>query len=147
VIEINSRKRLVICGMLLAAVMFFAVGCANKKEINYPEEIINYCKKVETFTFSDVLDFEWNIAYVDYDTYMTGEKIKEKYNLNCELEYLGVEGQYRIVFCKDDKFIKEIIFDLLHEIKLDYDIEVIKPDTLFTVSWEYYDDGNVLNLW
>jgi hypothetical protein len=106
------------------------------------DKITETCRKSETFTFSSFLHFDWDIAYVDRETYAAGEKAKEKYNIDAELTRLDAEDLYRIIFCKGDKFVKEIILNW--DVKIDVDI--IKSDTVFTVNWEHHDYGDRLIL-
>ena len=139
-----KKQKILICSILIAVLIFVTTGC-KKTSYDYALDIIDYCKHAETFTFLEVTDFEWDIAYVDYDAYESGEHIKESYDLDVDLTTLMTEELYRIVFCKDDEFVKELIFSLW-EVRIDYDVDVFKPDTIFNVSWETYSDDAVLIL-
>ena len=44
---------------------------------------------------------------------------------------------FRIVFCKDGKFVKEVIVSFL---VIRVDVDVIKPDTLFNVHWKHLNE-------
>ena len=138
----NRRKQL-ICSILSAVLIFSTAGCFRK--IDYEQKIRDYCKQAKTFTFSDAFDFEWDIAYVDYETYGIGSKLKEKYGLEYELPRMGDDGSYRLLIFQDDKFIQEFRY-AWWKFDIDIDGDIIKPDTVFNVSWEQSDTYDELIL-
>jgi len=82
---------------------------------------------------SRVTDFDWDIVYVDRTPYSSGSKIKEEYGIEGEFQPLLTDFSSRVAFCKDGK----LVYDLeLNNFYFEFDtLEIIKPDSVFTVLW------------
>ena len=123
-----------ICIAGIVIVAGIAIAIATCHEPYFDEKILAYCETNDELTLSEVTSFDWDIAYFDYQSYMQGEGIKEKYGLSGELTELIVDHNYRIAFYKDSELVSDEILTWT-EIEFERSVETIKPDTLFTVEW------------
>ena len=62
------------------------------------DNLYSYANKHSELKISDSTNFEWDCAYIDYQHYGNGENIKQKYNLECNLETLETDYCFRIIF-------------------------------------------------
>jgi hypothetical protein len=112
------------------------------------EVIFDYCSTNNEMTFSNVTDFEWDIAYTDFQKGSDGEKLKEKYGFKDEFEYIKKGSvAYRIAFYKGDKLVKDQILTSL--VDLDKSVEIIYPNTRFKCEWqneEVIDNGKTTTI-
>jgi hypothetical protein len=123
----------VICVIAIALAAAVLSSCSpDEPRLKY--KILDYCETNNEITISAVTSFDWDIAYFDYEPYMQGEDMKEKYGLSGELKTLQTDDIFRIAFYKGDELVRDEILDWLY-IKFDQSVETIKPDTLFSAEW------------
>ena len=132
--KIRHRCLLIVVIVICTAFVFTAMSLVSCFKSTLEEKILNYCETNSEITLSEVTSFDWDIAYFDYQSYMHGEEMKEKYGLSGEFETLSTDHSYRIAFYKDNKFLKEEILSRAY-IEFDRSVEIIEPDTLFTAEW------------
>jgi len=113
----------------------------NADTESFEEKLIRYCKNNSKIQLTEITDFEWDKAYLDYDSYQGGEAIKEKHGITGSLQKIRSDYLFRIAFSKDGKITEDIILNMFY-IEFDESIEVITPKTLFTVNWVQLDDDN-----
>ena len=133
VMWIYERK---ICLFLFMLIMITAIllsGCKSPdKSLN--KEILNYCNTHEEIRLSNVTDFDWDIAYVDRQYYMVGEELKEKHQIEGEFKRLETDFSSRVAFCKDGKLVYDLVLNNFY-FEFNSSVEVIKYNSIFTVSW------------
>jgi hypothetical protein len=66
-------------------------------------------------------------------------------NLECEVTQIAPDDQHRLIFFQDDKFVKAFTY-AWWEIDIEIDGDIIKPDTVFNVSWEQHQNYDELKL-
>ena len=139
--------------LLLIGVFFLFGGCAENKEDNMNQELLNYCKNNDTVTLSDITKFNWDVAYLDYQVYGQGENLKNTYGITGKFEGLNSEEQFAIAFCKNGKLVKYSIcnwLDIMFGETLpsdDKQIVVIYPNDIFTVKWKQDEMRNKSTLY
>ena len=126
-------------GIILSSLM----GCYHEK--TFIDHILDYCENNQTFKFSLITEFDWDIAYVDRQAYGKGEDLKKKYGLDYDFEILETDYWYRIVFCNDRSVVRETIFSTV-SILLHDSVEVINPDSVFNIEWKDGSERPVLYL-
>ena len=126
----NLRANCIITIVLAAMV---ASSC-SAAEPRLKDKILDYCESNGEITLSAVISFDWDIAFFDYQSYMQGEEIKEKYGLGGEFETLQTDHSYRIAFYNDGELVRDEILDWAY-IEFERRVETIEPDTLFTAEW------------
>lgn len=99
------------------------------------DRLYSYANKHSEMKISDITNFEWDCAYIDYQHYGNGEDIKQKYNLECDLKTLETDYCYRILFFENNKFIKEELFNY-NQLNFVGDIDKFDNNTVFSVSFE-----------
>ncbi len=125
-------KNNVLIYLLILSVLVMS-GC--KSNPDFSDMLLSYCTQHSSVAFQDVTDFEWDIAYVDYESYGEGEIIKEKYGLTGDFEELDFDFLFRIAFYKNGNLVNDSILNS-EDIALDSSIEIINPNTVFNAKWE-----------
>ena len=80
-----------------------------------------------------VLDFEWDVAYVDRGIHGRGETIKNKYGLECELPYLGGDYLNRLLFFREGRLVKTIEY-FRYDLTFSIDVDRFYPTTVFEIG-------------
>lgn len=119
---------IVICVLGVSYILF-------KNNNGIYDRLYSYANKHSELKISDVTNFEWDCAYIDYQHYGNGEDIKQKYNLECNLKTLETDYCYRILFFENNKFIKEELFNY-NQLNFVGDIDKFDNNTVFSVSFE-----------
>ncbi|HBL83379.1 MAG: hypothetical protein A2Y17_08000 [Clostridiales bacterium GWF2_38_85] len=118
----------------LFILIIIIVLLSSCKSNDFRIQMLDFCENHEKIKLSDISDFDWDIAYIDRQHYMSGEEIKEKFGIEGEFEQLPTDFSSRLAFCKDNKLVKEIILNDCY-IEFDSSVEIITPDTIFLVEW------------
>ena len=126
-------------GLLAVAIIAHLFIVNNPRDIT--TKIEEHCANNTEISLSSVTSFNWDTAYVDYQAYMCGEEIKEKYNLRGDFKRIETDYFYRIAFCKDGNLVKDCLLSTVN-ICFDNSIEVIKPETIFVAEWKMKSDGS-----
>lgn len=106
---IKYKKQIGFCvllGAVLTLLSLIIVQWINNHSLS--AKLLNYTKQNGGFTFCDIVNYDWDIAYLDDIGYSRGEILREKYELQYDFQMLG-EHNIRIVFCKDGQVLKEHI--------------------------------------
>lgn len=123
---------------VLKKLMIFLLGiCLTGCSINEApliDRLTDYAKKHNCFSMEEVWDFSWDIVYIDTRPYEAGNHIKTKYGIDFEVEPIMTEEIYRLLFFKDNKFIKEIPYEMLY-IKFSQDLEYLFPTSTICATW------------
>ena len=94
----------------------------------------DYAEAHETLVFSEIFEFDWDIAYYDSKTYSRGEHLKEQYSLEFDVEPMMSEELGRFLFFYESNLIHEYLFDRpIMPMILQGD--AFYPGTVFTVRW------------
>ncbi len=98
--------------------------------------------------FSEVVEFEWDTAYVDYETYGYGNDIKEKYGITGEFQEIIADYCYRIAYCKDGVLVADLILSTTgtFAIEIDKSVEIIYPDTMFNIERQTYNENGIMKI-
>ncbi len=99
--------------------------------------LYSYANEHSELKMSDITDFEWDCAYIDYQHYGNGEDIKQKYNLECDLKPLETDYSFRIIFFNSKELIREEIFNY-DQLSFKGDIDMFDNSTVFSVGFETY---------
>jgi len=104
-------------------------------EYKFSEKVLSaHSKNISTFSMNEITDFQWDKAYLDYENYDKGEKIKEKYQLKGHIRMQLSNVQVRIIFAKNDRIVKMSIVDTMI-VMFDPTIADLLPDTVLNVEW------------
>ena len=137
----NKMKKILFVGVSLLIVGLIALLFIINNPQNITTRIEKYCEGNKEISLSSVTTFDWDTAYVDYQVYMCGEEIKEKYNLKGDFKMIEADYCYRIAFCKDGYLVNDSVLSTVN-ISFDHSIEIIKPETLFVAEWKTELDGS-----
>ncbi len=141
---------------VLAGVLVIAIGFVAYLFIPYntmtERKIYKSAEHVEQLTLSKATRFNWNVAYIDSNSGGTGETIKEKYDLDIELEPLDSENCSRLLFFENSKLVRIMecnnSYLFIAPVPLsetsDEMMDVFYPDTVFTVEKKEIE-GNSYN--
>ena len=125
--------------VLIILIIVFGVGvgwCLLFKEDNgIYTHLYSHANKHSELKISDITNFEWDHAYIDYQHYGNGEDIKQKYNLECNLETLETDYSFRIIFFKNKELIREERFNH-DQLSFKGDIDMFDNSTVFSVDFE-----------
>lgn len=135
-----KMRKILSVGVGLLVVGLIALLYIVNNPRNITTKIEKYCKENTEISLSSVTSFDWDTAYVDYQVYMCGEEIKEKYNLKGDFKIIETDYCYRIAFCKDGNLVNDSVLSTVN-IYFDHSIEIIKPDTVFIAEWKTEADG------
>lgn len=138
--KMKMKIILPVVASLLVFVIITLLPMVNNPR-NITTKIEKYCAKSNEISLLSVTSFNWDTAYVDYQVYMCGEKIKEKYNLKGDFKRIETDYFYRIAFCKDGNLVNDSVLSTVN-IYFDHSIEIIKPETLFVAEWKTESDGS-----
>ena len=134
-------KKILLVGANLLVVVIIAFLFIVNNPRNITTKIEKYCAKSNEISLLSVTSFNWDTAYVDYQVYMCGEEIKEKYNLKGDFKKIESDYCYRIAFCKDGNLVNDSVISTVN-IYFDHSIEIIKPETVFVAEWKTESDGS-----
>lgn len=134
-------KKIMPVGASLLVVVIIALLFIVNNPLNIATKIEKYCTKNNEISLLSVTSFDWDTAYVDYQVYMCGEEIKEKYNLKGDFKRIETDYCYRIAFCKDGNLVNDSVLSAVN-IYIDHSIEIIKPETVFVADWKTESDGS-----
>ena len=129
----------VVSSLLVVVIIALLFIVNNPRDIT--TKIERYCAKNNEISLLSVTSFDWDTAYVDYQVYMCGEEIKDKYNLKGDFKRIETDYCYRIAFYKDGHLVNDSILSTVN-INFDHSIEIIKPETVFVTEWETESDGS-----
>ena len=154
----SKRKVIVcVCTVLLLISAIVIIRCTILKEnTSYGDKLLLIMREQEESTVSDIFSFEFDKAYIFNDSYISGEGLAKRYNLNISIDEVksGVsENIQRIVFVnKKGDFVYEFKCDTSEVILLEkgaviYPNTVIKrkstlQESILTISFQsvdYYD--------
>lgn len=125
--------------VLIILVIIFGVGGISytlfKDNNSTYARLYSYANKHSELKISDITNFEWDCAYIDYQHYGNGEDIKQKYNLECDLKTLETDYSFRIIFFKNKKLIKEEIFNY-DQLNFKGNIDKFDNNTIFSVGFK-----------
>lgn len=125
------------CVVMCSIILF---GCSKQEDP--ANQIYEYAKTHDVFCFSDVLDFKWDVAYNDIQTYGTGKYIQEKYHVDIELqERFESEHLRRLFFFLEGEMVKVVEYDWIYKVHIPTEIEVIFPNTMFSAAWLVRDES------
>ena len=122
--------------LILIVVLLTQSGCnfSTLNSTTFKKATREYCQNNSEIQFKDILLIDWNAAYIDFNPHERGEAIKEKYGLTCDLEELDSDGEYRILFFKDDTLVFEARLDFDYDFSFDGDYDIFYPETVFLVG-------------
>ncbi len=136
-----KAKILLSVGAILLAVVIITLLFTVNSSQNITKKIEKYCEENNEISLLSATSFDWDTAYVDYQVYMCGEEIKEKYNIKGDFKPIETDYWYRIAFCKNGNLVNDSILSTVN-ICFDPSIEIIKPETVFVSEWKTESDGS-----
>lgn len=136
-----KAKILLSVGAILLAVVIITLLFTVNSSQNITKKIEKYCEENNEISLLSATSFDWDTAYVDYQVYMCGEEIKEKYNIKGDFKPIEADYWYRIAFCKNGNLVNDSILSTVN-ICFDPSIEIIKPETVFVSEWKTESDGS-----
>lgn len=112
-----------------------ALASPNYNLIDYQlqNKIIECCQNKKEVQLSEITDFDWDVAYLDYQKYASGEIIKNQYHIIGNLQKMNSDYCFRIIFCKNGQLVKDSIM-MSDYIAFDDDTEIIEPDSKYFVK-------------
>lgn len=134
------KKKCLALGLALLLALA-AGGC--RSIFGYESRLIHYAETHSSFTFGEVFDFSWDVAYNDSQTYQRGEWLKEKYGLDFTVDTLDDELRHRFLFFSDGEMVLELRYNHSY-FGFPHECEVILPGTVFEVEWEERQVGSAL---
>lgn len=99
------------------------------------KKIEQYATTHEEFTLAEVLDFQWDVAYHDVASYMSGQRLKSTYQLDFEIEPLETAHIKRLLFFKEGELVRVLKYQI-SDLYLSATVERILPSDIFLSSWE-----------
>lgn len=110
------------------------IGCKKSSEKSI-DTLRTYAEENRVLTFGQVYSFDWDTGYIDVQTYGTGSALKEKYEIEFNVERLDVDHLNRMLFFNGDKLVMEIQYDFSY-VNISSSSERFYPNTSFNVEWE-----------
>jgi len=124
------RKKGLSLLVFMITIMLLITACMST---NLYDRILDFCKNHDEINLSEITDFDWDIAYIDRDYYHSGEELEKKHQIEGTFKMLHSDYNYRIAFCKDNVLVYDLIL-VDSTIETDNSIEIIYPDSIFTVT-------------
>lgn len=128
-------KKTTVIGTLsvIILVCLLIVFWVMRKEEKLSDKIYNYALKNEQIRISALTDFDWDVAYLDYERYGTGEQLKRKWNLTGDFSAMESDTFYRIAFYDNNTLVYDCVINEYY-CKIDSKVEQFDSETLFFVS-------------
>ena len=133
--KISNKKIIFVLSIFVLSITIIALIFAlifPKTKPNLYDQLLTYCETNSEIKISDFTDFDWDIAYIDWQNYGNGKIITEK-GIRGNFKPLESDTLYRIVFCKEDELVYDLILNVFY-LLLDDAILEITPETLLSIS-------------
>lgn len=127
----NKRAWIV---MLCIAIILIIAKLIMDTPFYQIQKIHWYGKTHDTISLGEVIDFDWDVAYLDGSHYGAGEHLKEKYNLEFSIKYKEREDIKLLLFFQNNELVKVFTLDLDICFPPLY-FDRFYPDTVFNAEW------------
>lgn len=147
-----TKKRVLLISFLVFIVLFFLLliiifsNYRKKRYLDsndYYERMLMLLETSSELKIKDVFDFEFDRAYVTYETYGDEKYFLKELNVdtNVDIPTLETGAHNRILFIKDDRIIYDFIYEMNKICILKTGIWVVQDTTIILMQQNSSDKG------
>lgn len=106
----------------------------NSCSVDYQHKLYDFTQKNSVFTFREIVESEWDVAYNDIEIYGYAEKVKSDIGEDFSIDNIPADHLHRFLFFKNGKLVKAVFYEYM-VFQFPDDEFKFYPNTEFYAEW------------